>query len=103
MAFQSLKALKNKHKVVLNMVLPIFEIFFTTHIEYDINPRRKNWIMFQPQLSGWNYRLVMLEKKTSKNLTLGGVNESSSWWLNQPIWKICNRQIGSFPQGPGWK
>ena len=23
---------------------------------------------------------------------------NSSWWLNQPIWKICNRQIGSnFP------
>ncbi len=22
----------------------------------------------------------------------------TSWWLNQPIWKICNRQIGSFPQ-----
>ena len=21
------------------------------------------------------------------------------WWLNQPIWKICNRQIGSFPPG----
>ena len=22
----------------------------------------------------------------------------SRWWLNQPIWKICDRQIGSFPQ-----
>ena len=21
------------------------------------------------------------------------------WWLNQPIWKICASQIGSFPQG----
>ena len=27
----------------------------------------------------------------------------TSWWLNQPIWKICNRQIGSFPQVSGWK
>ena len=26
-----------------------------------------------------------------------------SWWLNQPIWKICNPQIGSFPQGSWWK
>ena len=25
------------------------------------------------------------------------------WWLNQPIWKICNRQIGSLPQGSRWK
>ena len=23
------------------------------------------------------------------------------WWLNQPVWKICERQIGSFPQGFG--
>ena len=22
----------------------------------------------------------------------------SRWWLNQPIWKICSSQIGSFPQ-----
>ena len=22
---------------------------------------------------------------------------STSWWLNQPIWKICASQIGSFP------
>ena len=28
----------------------------------------------------------------------------SSWWLNQPpIWKICASEIGSFPQGSGWK
>ena len=27
----------------------------------------------------------------------------SSWWLNQPIWKICASQIGSLPQGSGWK
>ena len=27
----------------------------------------------------------------------------TSWWLNQPIWKICDRQIGSFSQGSGWK
>ena len=27
----------------------------------------------------------------------------SGWWLNQPIWKICASQIGSFPQGSGWK
>ena len=27
----------------------------------------------------------------------------SSWWF-QPIWKMCcARQIGSFPQGSGWK
>ena len=26
-----------------------------------------------------------------------------SWWLNQPIWKICASQIGSFPQGSGVK
>ena len=25
------------------------------------------------------------------------------WWLNQPIWKICDSQIGSFPRGSGWK
>ena len=27
----------------------------------------------------------------------------SSWWLNQPLWKIFASQIGSFPQGSGWK
>ena len=27
----------------------------------------------------------------------------SSWWLNQPIWKICKSQIGPFPQFSGWK
>ena len=27
----------------------------------------------------------------------------SSWWLNQPIWKICASQNGSFPQGSGVK
>ena len=28
----------------------------------------------------------------------------SRWWLNQPIWKkMRSRQIGSFPQGSGWK
>ena len=26
-----------------------------------------------------------------------------SWWLNQPIWKICVSQFGSSPQGLGWK
>ena len=27
----------------------------------------------------------------------------TSWWLNQPIWKICICQIRSFPQFSGWK
>ena len=22
----------------------------------------------------------------------------TTWWLNQPVWKICKSQIGSFPQ-----
>ena len=26
----------------------------------------------------------------------------TSWRLNQPIWKICGRQIGSYPQSSGW-
>ena len=27
-----------------------------------------------------------------------------SWWLNQPIWKICNRQMRSWnPKFAGWK
>ena len=26
-----------------------------------------------------------------------------AWWLNQPIWKICASEIGSFPQGLGQK
>ena len=25
------------------------------------------------------------------------------WWLNQPVWKICASQIGSFPPFSGWK
>ena len=29
---------------------------------------------------------------------MGPENNIYTWWLNQPIWKICNRQIGSFPQ-----
>ena len=32
------------------------------------------------------------------------LNAFPSWWLNQPpIWKICASQIGTFPQGSGWK
>ena len=28
----------------------------------------------------------------------------TSWWLNQPIWKMCSSQIGFiFPQFSGWK
>ena len=27
----------------------------------------------------------------------------TSWWLNQPFWKMCESQIGSFSQGSGWK
>ena len=27
----------------------------------------------------------------------------SSWWLNQPIWKRCSSNFGSFPQGSRWK
>ena len=30
-----------------------------------------------------------------------GKKYSTSWWLNQPIWKICASQIGSFPQFSG--
>ena len=26
------------------------------------------------------------------------IQKESCWWLNQPIWKICASQIGSFPQ-----
>ena len=26
-----------------------------------------------------------------------------SWWLNQPLWKICSSHWESFPQGLGWK
>ena len=26
-----------------------------------------------------------------------------SWWLNQPIWKICSSNWESFPHGSGWK
>ena len=27
----------------------------------------------------------------------------SSWWLNQPIWKICSSKWVHFPQFSGWK
>ena len=52
-------------------------------------------------------------KKTWKNIlffsgdgkNLGGRDPFSytSWWLNQPIWKICANQIALFPLGSGWK
>ena len=32
------------------------------------------------------------------------MNALIGWWLNQPIWKnMFFSQIGSFPQGSGWK
>ena len=31
------------------------------------------------------------------------LRSKTSWWLNQPILKKYARQIGSFPQGSGWK
>ena len=27
----------------------------------------------------------------------------TSWWLNQPIWKICSSKWVHLPQGSGWK
>ena len=44
-------------------------------------------IYYNPHITGWYNSLYT----------------RSSWWLNQPIWKICASQIGSFPQGSGWK
>ena len=46
---------------------------------------------------------------TSSGMTWHSLGERAShqpvpsWWLNQPIWKICERQIGSSPQKSGWK
>ena len=34
---------------------------------------------------------------------MGRTEYFPAWWLNQPIWKICASQMGSFPQGSGWK
>ena len=30
-------------------------------------------------------------------------NNQSSWWLNQPIWKICSSKWVHLPQFSGWK
>ena len=37
--------------------------------------------------AGCNARILMVQNR-----------RLVSWWLNQPIWKICASQIGSFPQ-----
>ena len=37
------------------------------------------------------------------NPSLLVIGESTSWWLNQPIWKIWSRQIGSISPGFGMK
>ena len=42
--------------------------------------------------------------KGSKVSARNGKNSKclSSWWLNQPIWKICSSKWVHLPQGSGW-
>ena len=67
----------------------------------DLNPHQKiseKTIGFQCLLVGLTS--MKLQSGMAVRL-LGGKffwSCNSSWWLNQPIWKICTRQIGSnFP------
>ena len=44
-------------------------------------------------------KLVLRNFVVSAAHFLGWNNQcSTGWWLNQPIWQICDSQIGSFPQ-----
>jgi len=46
---------------------------------------------------GWQ---VVFQERTSSNSTHPQLGRVTSWWLfTNPVCKICNRQIGSFPQG----
>ena len=42
--------------------------------------------------------LFFIESQAPKHRGKRCFPESSAWWLNQPIWKILARQIGSSPQ-----
>ena len=60
-----------------------------------INPLKKS--PHDPRSTGWVHDLPSL---TSKNTTW---TSKSSWWLNQPLWKICSSKWVHLPQGSGWK
>ena len=47
-----------------------------------------------------NWTLPSVENKTLNALAL---NHKTSWWLNQPIWKICSSNWIMKPQLSGWK
>ena len=71
-------------------------------------PQKKSSVRVSPGPFGYVYGVYGgCNKKDGQNKppTLGWVKWwlKSSWWLNQPIWKILIRQIGSSPQGSGWK
>ncbi len=52
---------------------------------------------FSKEVAGFQSALGSANETSSPNpMTM--VKDISSWWLNQPIWKICANQIGSSPQ-----
>ncbi len=49
-------------------------------------------------LGGGGFRPIYVQISTSWCFVATITSKISSWWLNQPIWKICASQIGSFPR-----
>ncbi len=57
-------------------------------------PEKDEFAMSLTQLpSGWGQRKGQLHSQRFK----------SSWWLNQPLWKICSSRWVHLPQVLGWK
>ncbi len=53
---------------------------------------------FQGSRSDSSTKTAVLSQPFTKNHKC-----HTSWWLNQPLWKILYSQIGSFPHKSGWK
>ena len=71
---------------------PIYSWLFA-HLVATITAVRAPTLPLLSHITFW--ALINMESSTT-----GGMK--SSWCLNQPIWKICNRQIGSWnPKVPG--
>ena len=67
-------------------------------IEFLGNSRILGFLM----LDNWN-QIFHREVPQKSAESMGISNYLASWWLNQPLWKICSSKWVHLPQFSGWK
>ena len=73
----------------------ILEVGRGSSQDMTVTKRNSQSFLFVKQEMEKGNHLHVHSKKKQKNKT--------SWWLNQPIWKICSSNWIMKPQGSGWK